>query len=112
MGNVWDKRSWHITSTMKQVLASDLDHLKYPNDMSLRCLSVIPKLSLVSELYECVCMMFCWAPAELLLLFLPPKTRADSLSKQALSLPTDGGRVFRADAVGLHFFYPLWNACK
>ena len=74
-------------------------------------LQSVPKWNLVSELCECVCMLFHWAPAELLLLFLPPKPRADSLSKQALSLPTDGGRLFRADAVGLHF-YPLWNAYK
>lgn len=78
--------------------------------MSLRCFSTIPKSSLVSELCECACVFFCWAPAELLLLFLPPKPRADSLSKQALSLPTDGmeggrGKIFRADAVGLHFFF-------
>lgn len=51
-----------------------------------------------------VCMLFFWAPAELLLLFLPPKPRADSLSKQALSLPTDGETALRTDAVGLRFF--------
>lgn len=49
-------------------------------------------------------MLFSWAPAELLLLFLPPGPREDSLSKQALSLPSDGETVFRTDAVGLLFF--------
>lgn len=40
----------------------------------------------------------------MLLLFLPPKPRADSLSKQALQLPTDGETAFRTDAVGLLVF--------
>lgn len=52
-------------------------------------------------------MLFCWAPAELLLLFLPPRPRADSLSKQALSLPTGGKTAFRTDAVGLHLVFFL-----
>ena len=50
-------------------------------------------------------MLFSWAPAELLLLFLPPRPREDSLSKQALSLPSDGETAFRTDAVGLLFFF-------
>lgn len=57
-------------------------------------------------------MLFSWAPAELLLLFLPPKPRADSLSKQALSLPTGGETAFRTDAVGLGFYFIFLSAVE
>lgn len=98
----------------EMIFESGLVYLKYPKYVSLRCCSIIPKLSLVSVIV-CVrvCMLFCWASAELLLFFLPPRPKADSLSKQALSLPSNGETAFWTDAFGLHFlFYPLWNACK
>lgn len=48
-------------------------------------------------------MLFCWAPAELLLLFLPPRPTADSLSKQTLSLPWNGKTAFWTDVFMLLF---------
>lgn len=91
-------RAKKMSDSKEKKILSGLVFLKYPEYVSLTCCSITPKLSLVSVN---VCVLFCWAPAEILLLFLPPKPRADSLSKQAIQLPTDGETAFRTDAVGL-----------
>jgi len=92
------------------------DPLKYPK--SRRRCSITPESSRVSSIVRFVlCVLFFWAPAELLLLFLPPKPRAYSLSKQPPSSPTDGETAFPNGCSRIAFkkiynFNPLWNACK
>lgn len=69
---------------------SDPDYLKYPEYASLRRCTITVGLSLACM---CVCVLFYHIPAELLLFFLPPRPKADSFLKQALSLPSDGERA-------------------
>lgn len=77
-------------------LASDPVYLKHPKYASLRRLrNKKAKVELsVCAISLALRVALSGVPAELLLLFLPPRPRADTLWKQALSLPTDGEKAF------------------
>lgn len=83
----------------------ETNDLRYPKYVSLRCCSIQPNLRLAPAIVCACCSV--GAPAELLLLFLPPRPRADSLSKQALSLPSRWGDSF-PNGCRVHDYYFLF----
>lgn len=83
----------------------ETNDLRYPKYVSLRCCSIQPNLRLAPAIVCACCSV--GAPAELLLLFLPPRPRADSLSKQALSLPSRWGDSF-PNGCRAHDYYFLF----